>query len=211
LGDASEVYHSFQTATPPDLPMSWKPEEIEVFQDRTTIEFVLRMRKTLEGIATRLYESMRTAENLGVQVFSYFCPIDISEQQDPSAFTDYFSECLQSAATRYIQYEYHLRYMTYMPIVEFSNYTIDKRPPIYETLDAEGKVLTRCELGYPSTYGVPGLEAHLGRGIEEVKKELDSVVSEHEFDVLDDESFYFEPENAHTLRIVASEDLEAGE
>ena len=101
--------------------------------------------------------------------------------------------------------------MTYMPIVECSNYTIDKRPPIYECVDSEGNVLSTCELGYPNTYGIPGLESHLGRGIEEVKKELPKIVSEVEFDVLDEHSFYFEPENSHTLRIVASEDLQAGE
>lgn len=119
----------------------------------------------------------------------------------------FFTECFQCAATRYIQYEYHLKYMTYTPIVECSNFTIDKRPPLYECVDSFGNVLTSCELGYPSTYGVAGLETHLGRGIEEVKKELPSIVSEVDFDVLDENSFFFQPENAHTLRIVASEDL----
>jgi hypothetical protein len=101
--------------------------------------------------------------------------------------------------------------MTYTPIIECSNFTPDKLPPRYECVDAEGTVVSTCELGYPSSYGVPGIEVHLGRGVEEVKKELPRVVSEKEFDVLDDQTFFFEPENSHTFRIVASEDLKAGE
>ena len=55
LGTASPVYHSLQTATPPDLAMSWKPEEINFLQDRTTIESVLLMRKTLDETFEHLY------------------------------------------------------------------------------------------------------------------------------------------------------------
>lgn len=206
LGAASSVYHSLQTATPPDLAMSWKQEEIEFLQDRTTIECVLKMRKVLDETCAHVYDRIRATDSFGM-----FCPAEISAETDKERFHDFFTECFQSAATRYIQYEYHLKYMTYMPIIECSNFTPDKLPPRYECVDAEGSVLASCDLGYPSTYGIPGLEVHLGRHIEEVKKELPKLVSEKEFDILDDHSFFFEPEDSHMLRIVASEDLKAGE
>lgn len=98
-----------------------------------------------------------------------------------------------------------------MPIIECANFTPDKKPPRYECVTPEGIVLASCDLGYPSTYGIPGIEAHLGRSIEDVKKELPKIVSEKEFDVLDDSSFCFVPDDTHTLRIVASEPLVKGE
>jgi hypothetical protein len=77
--------------------------------------------------------------------------------------------------------------MTYMPIVECSNFTPDKKAPLYETYDpVTNEVLTKCELGYPSCYGIPGMEVHLGRPFSEVKKQISAIVSEREFDEYDD-------------------------
>lgn len=61
LGAESQVYHSLQTATPPDLPMSWSLEEINELQDRTTIECVLKMRQTLDVTAETVYTRMQSA------------------------------------------------------------------------------------------------------------------------------------------------------
>jgi|LauGreDrversion4_2_1035121.scaffolds.fasta_scaffold1651841_1 hypothetical protein len=69
-----------------------------------------------------------------------------------------------------------------MPIIEFSNFTPDQKPPLYKCIDSEGQVVAQCDIGYPSTYGIPGLEVHLGRPLEYVKKELHKLVSEKEFD-----------------------------
>lgn len=61
LGPESQVYHSLQTATPPDLPMSWSMEEISELQDRTAIECVLKMRGTLDKLAEDVYTCMMSA------------------------------------------------------------------------------------------------------------------------------------------------------
>jgi len=102
--------------------------------------------------------------------------------------------------------------MTYMPVIEMSNTTPDKKPPLYQCVDSKtGEVLTSCELGYPSCYGIPGLEVHLGRSFEEVKKQIASIVSEREFDPYDDKTFYFVPEDHHRMRLIATEPLKKGE
>lgn len=99
-----------------------------------------------------------------------------------------------------------------MPIVEFSNFTPDKKPPLYECFDpATGQILSSCELGYPSCYGIPGLEVHLGRSFKDIQKEIPKVVSEKEFDQYDDSTFHFVPDDSHVMRIVASEALQKGE
>jgi hypothetical protein len=133
------------------------------------------MRKHMDLLFERVYPNIVRNDVLGK-----FC-------QDPSTtekskFRELFIEAFSSAATRYIQYEYHFRYMTYMPVLECSNFTPYLKPPVYECVDAEGNLLTTCNLGYPSTYGIPGLEAHLGRPFSEVKKDLPKIVSEKEFD-----------------------------
>jgi len=71
--------------------------------------------------------------------------------------------------------------------------------------------MTTCNLGYPSVYGIPGLEMHLGRPYSEVEKDLPRLVSEKEFDKVDEESFFYVPEDDHVLKIVASEPLKKGE
>lgn len=94
-----------------------------------------------------------------------------------------------------------------MPIIEFSNYTPDKKPPLYECVDSQGQVVASCELGYPSCYSIPGIEVHLGRKFEEVKNDIPKIVSEKEFDSFDDQTFHFAPDDSHSMRIVATEPL----
>lgn len=178
LGPLSPLYHSMQTATPPDLAMGWSEEEIAKLQDRTTIDYVHRMRKHIEGIFSHLYERFLACDSL-----AQFVPVASWTKEQVREF---FLESFQSAATRYIQYEFHLKYMTYMPFIECSNYTPDKLPPLYQCIDKEGGVVTQCNLGYPMCYGIPGLEAHLGRPFSEVKNELSKVVSEKDLDMVDD-------------------------
>ena len=200
----SPVYHSLVTATPPDLAMNWDYSEIAHLQDRTTIESVLMMRKEMDAKFEDLYPRLVSTGTLGI-----FSP-DLTWSQEE--FKQFFQTSFHSAATRYIQYEYHLKHMTYMPIIECSNFTPDKKPPLYQCVDSRtGEILTECELGYPSCYGIPGLEVHLGRSFEEVKKQIPKIVSEREFDQYDDQTFYFVPEDHHRMRLVATEPLMKGE
>ena len=99
-----------------------------------------------------------------------------------------------------------------MPLVEFSNFTVDQPAPLYRIFDSQGKPLTECTLGYPNSYGLPGLETHMGRPYSEVKARLSSVVSEVEIDEAGDAAFYFEPnEPGLHMEIVARTPLKRGE
>ncbi len=48
LGEGSWLHSSIITATPPDLPLVWSNEEIQMIQDKVTIEYVHEMRRYLE-------------------------------------------------------------------------------------------------------------------------------------------------------------------
>ena len=48
LGPVSHIYHSLSTATPVDLAMGWSDEEIQLLQDRSTIECVLSMKRQMQ-------------------------------------------------------------------------------------------------------------------------------------------------------------------
>ena len=58
IGSESSIYHSIQAATPPDLAMNWKMDEIDEFQDRETILSILRMRRELDSIFESLYAKL---------------------------------------------------------------------------------------------------------------------------------------------------------
>ena len=100
---------------------------IPAIRDLDMCEIVM---ETDEETFEKVYEKLRSTGSLGK-----FCP-DPSFYCDKEKLRDFFDESFNSAATRYIQYEYHLKHMTYMPIIEFSNYTPDKNPPLYECVDS---------------------------------------------------------------------------
>lgn len=48
---------------------------------------------------------------------------------------EFFIDVYTSVSTRYIQYEYNFKYPTYVPLIEFSNFTPDKPAPIYRIVN----------------------------------------------------------------------------
>jgi len=52
---------------------------------------------------------------------------------------------------------------------------------------------------------------HLGKSYSEVKKEFSKVLSEKEYQPLDDHTFYFDPKDECTMRIIATEPLKKGQ
>ena len=106
-----------------------------MLQDRATIESVRIMKNHLMELFEKLYDSNKDSAILGS-----FCR-DNLWKTEKERFRDYFFESFQCAATRYIQYEYNLKHMTYMQIIECSNFTPLAKPPLYQCIDKEGKIL----------------------------------------------------------------------
>jgi hypothetical protein len=165
------------------------------------------MRKHINEMFEEIYTKINETNSL-----SYFFPLD--NHTSKSLFEqhrEFFIKSYTSVSTRYIQYEYRFKYFTYVPVIEFSNFTPDLKPPMYRLVDKNGNTLVSCNLGYPNCYGIPGLEAHLGKPFNIVKEKISSVISEVEIDTLDDSSFYFDPKDEHIMEIVATEPLKKGE
>lgn len=203
LKDKSPVYLSLKTAQPPDLPLGWNDEEINELQDRYTIDCVKNMRKFIYQTFDSIYEKIKSTGSV-----EKFFPDSSASRESHAKF---FEEAYQSAGTRCIQYEYHLKHLTHIPILECSNFTPDLRAPSYQLVDKEGNVLTETNLGFPNSYGIPGLEAYLGKHYEEVAKDFDRVITEVPIEEINKDWYYFEPNDDHTLKIVATEPLLKGE
>jgi len=81
------------------------------------------MRKFIYDTFDKVYDRM-----LSINCVDKFFP---DPKETRAAHAKYFELFYQSAATRCIQYEYFLKYLTHMPIIECSNYTPDLKPPVH--------------------------------------------------------------------------------
>ena len=67
-GESHPAYYSLKTAQPPDLPLGWTVEEVEIFQDRYTIECVRNMQKFFKETFEMLYPKILEVEGAS-QIF----------------------------------------------------------------------------------------------------------------------------------------------
>ncbi len=62
------MYYSLKTAQPPDLPLGWTDEEVEMLQDRYTIECVRNMQKFFKQTFDMLYPKISMVD-VAAQIF----------------------------------------------------------------------------------------------------------------------------------------------
>jgi hypothetical protein len=101
--------------------------------------------------------------------------------------------------------------LTHIPVYECSNFTPDKKEPIFQVVNKEGQVLVKTSLGFPNSYGICGLETYHGRHYEIVAKDFPRVISEHPIEPLSRGYFHFEPQEDHVFQLLATEALTRGE
>jgi hypothetical protein len=117
------------------------------------------MRAYLYALFERVYPKLKDSQEL------FFVGVPKTKEEA----REYFIEAYTSVSTRYIQYEYNFKYPTYVPLIEFSNFTVDQPAPLYRIVNSEGKTLNECTLGYPNCYGLSGLETYMGRPYSDIK------------------------------------------
>ena len=61
-GESNPAYYSLNTAQPPDLPLGWTVEEVEMLQDRYTIECVRNMQKFFKETFEMLHQKILKVE-----------------------------------------------------------------------------------------------------------------------------------------------------
>jgi hypothetical protein len=68
-GESHPVYYSLKTAQPPDLPLGWTDEEVEMLQDRYTIDCVRNMQAFLNETFDMLYPKITLVEDASQMFF----------------------------------------------------------------------------------------------------------------------------------------------
>jgi hypothetical protein len=132
LGEASWLHSSIVTATPPDLPLGWSDEEVQIIQDKLAIKQINEMRFYINSLFERVWTKLQ----------GHFYLFFVAQPKSKEEAREFFIEAYTSVSTRYIQYEYNFKYPTYVPLIEFSNFTPDQPAPLYRIVNSEGKQLT---------------------------------------------------------------------
>ncbi|CDW89462.1 UNKNOWN [Stylonychia lemnae] len=201
LGSQSQLYYTIQVSNPADLPFLWNDNEIEFIQDKHAILLIKQMRTQILKDAEEIYNKL-----LETGCVDKFC----SGDQTKENFFQQYLISWQYVLTRYVWYEFYLKYHTMTPFIESMNHT-HGRYSFHQLVDSEGRILTQNTIGIPNCYSIPGFESINGHYFPPAQEELDKIISEIEIETVEETSFSIIPPEGTFFQMVSMYDLEEGE
>ncbi|CDW80493.1 UNKNOWN [Stylonychia lemnae] len=201
LGTESDLYYFISVQAPAELPFQWTEEEIQSIKDIQAISLIKKMKNSNIQEAYEVYDKIFQHDYV-----SKFC----SGEQTKENFVKQYLEAWSITQSRLIQNEFNLKYFTVLPIIESVNHGKGKSS-ICQVVDSEGNVLTENNIGNLNCYCIPGIEVNNGQYFPPSEEELENIITEVPFEMVEDDTSYFVPPEGSFFQLVSSQDLEEGE
>ncbi|CDW87207.1 UNKNOWN [Stylonychia lemnae] len=201
IGTQSRIYHPLSVFTPADTPFLWSNEEINLIGDKQTVNLINKMKDQTLQDAQEIYNKV-----LEFGILDKFC---IGEQSRENFIQQYLL-AWQYSQTRYVQYEFYLKFHTVAHLIESMNHT-PGRYSLHQLVDSNGNVLASNKIGITNLYCIPGFESINGQYVAPNLDELNEIISEVPIEINNEQIHSMVPPEGSYFQMVSLYDLEEGE